>query len=91
MEKPKTSTIDRMSDTDLILLNRLAVLCGDYYERTANPSRRGPHINLEELDKLRSELLRMSLKVGERLWYPRGNPGNTTTLHAPKHKKNGRP
>jgi hypothetical protein len=90
MEKPKTSTLDRMSETDLLLVNRLVVICGNYYERITNPPKNGPHSSLEELDKLKSELLLTSLKVGERIWYPRGNPGLTTTLHAPRSKKNGR-
>jgi hypothetical protein len=87
MEKPKTSTVDKMSEIDLNLLNRLLNLCGTYYERISNPIKNNPHSNPAELDNLKQQILLMSLKVGERIWYPRGNPGSTTSLNAPKVKK----
>jgi hypothetical protein len=72
VEKPKTSTIEIMSQTDLALVDRLVVLCKSFYYKTSHPSKPGPHTSLNELDELRSELLRMSLRVGERAWFPRG-------------------
>lgn len=71
-EKPKTSTLNRMSESDKALFNRLVVLCGNYYHKIAYPSKPGPHSNPDELDAIKKELLLMSLRVGERVWYPRG-------------------
>jgi len=81
IEKPKTSTIDRLSEIDKTLVNKLLTLCSNYYDKVASPIQRGPHRNPEELDRLKGELLLMILRVGERLWYPRGNPGSTTSLN----------
>jgi hypothetical protein len=87
IDKPKTSSIDKLSLSDRVLVNKLIVLCGDYYQRVANPSKPGPHTNPQEIDDLRRELLLISLRVGERVWYPRGKPGRTDSIHMPKNKK----
>jgi hypothetical protein len=72
MDKPKHSTIGQMSLEDLAAVNKLVVMCGDYYYRIAHPSKPGPHTNPSEVEDLRHEMIRQCLKVGERMWYPRG-------------------
>lgn len=79
-EKPKTSTIEKMSYSDLVSLDKLARLCGDYYHKVSNPSKPSPHTNPNEIDELKKEILLQSLKVGERIWHPRGNPDSITFL-----------
>ena len=86
-DKPKTSTLETMSNEDLALVNKLVTLCSTLYERISNPPKTGPHSNPIEIDQLKSKILLLSLKVGERVWYPRGNPGNTTSLYIPRNKR----
>lgn len=85
--KPKTSTIEKMSNDDLVLVNNLVSLSATLYDRMANPPKVGPHTNPAEIDSLKSQVLLMAMRVGERVWYPRGNPGSTTSLNIPRIKK----
>ena len=86
-DKPKTSTIERMSREDLELLNKLVTLCSTLYDRTSHPPKEGPHNNPSEMDSLKSQILLLSMRVGERVWYPRGSPGSTISLDIPRTKK----
>ena len=62
-----------MSQEDLALVNKLITLCGTLYDRLSNSPKTGPHSSPYELDSLKSQILLMSLRVGERAWHPRGN------------------
>jgi len=73
-DKPKTSTIDKMSNEDLVLVNKLVNVCSNLYYKMANPPSEGPHSNPIEMDSLKSQVLLLAMRVGERVWYPRGNP-----------------
>ena len=93
VEKPKTSTLKKMLENDPTLLNQLLVLCGDLYDRTSSPPTKGVHKgdvnenntnNAELINNLKSRILLLSMRIGERLWYPRGNPGSTIGLDMPR-------
>lgn len=84
MEKPKTSTIDALSDTDRVMVNRLLVLIKDMYIKVRSPPKYGPHHNPQEAEDSKSSVLNMSLKVGERLVFPRGLTGH---LYQPRIKR----
>jgi len=78
-DKPKTSTLDGMSNEDLALVNKLVIACSTLYDKTASSPSSGPHSNPSEMEHLKSQILLLALRVGERVWYPRGNPDNTTS------------
>lgn len=92
-EKPKTSTIEKLSEVDKYLANDLLTLCGTFYDESNHYQSRTPHTDPQRLDSIKSRLLSTCMKMGERIWYPRGNPGRTDSLHMPsiskKRKKNG--
>jgi hypothetical protein len=90
MDKPKISTLESMSNEDLHLVNKLVTLCSTLYDRISNPPKVGPHSNPSEMDSLKSQILLLSMRVGERIWYPRGNPDSTTSLNIPRDKKSRR-
>jgi hypothetical protein len=71
-DKPKISNVLKMSIEDLALVDRLIVQCGTYYYKISHPSKPGPHTNPSEIEDIRSEIVRTCLKVGERVWFPRG-------------------
>ena len=89
-DKPKTSTLEKMSNEDLVLVNKLVALCGNLYDRMASSPSSGPHSNPNEIDHLKNQILLLSIRVGERIWYPRGNPGSTVSLDIPRDKGNRR-
>ena len=93
VEKPKTSTLKKMLEIDSSLVNQMLVLCGDLYDKTSSPPTKGTHKgdvneintnNAELINNLKSRILLLSMRIGERLWYPRGNPGSTTGLDMPR-------
>lgn len=84
VEKPKTSTIDTLTDNDRVLVDRLLVAIRDMYNRIHRPLDYGPHTNFQMSEDAKSKVLLLSLKVGERLWHPRGKL--TGHLYQPRLK-----
>jgi hypothetical protein len=94
--KPKTSTIEKViKDRDLASLsNHLLVLCGDLYSKVSTPRKYGGYRgnqndirDPEVIDEIKGRILSHALKIGERLWYPRGNPGSTSSVNQPRLSK----
>lgn len=93
VQKLKTSTLKKMIEIDPHLIDQLLVLSGDLYDKVSSPPTQGIHKgdvnelntnNRELVDNLKGRILLLSMRIGERLWYPRGNPGSTQSIDMPR-------